>query len=82
MRKSIIAAVLLTGALVGGPVAQAGDIDVGISIGIPGMIWGGPAYYPPPPPPLLPSAPRGRGPGTGIRPRTRLSSRLGGPWTL
>ncbi|HET8596731.1 MAG TPA: hypothetical protein VFM22_03145 [Castellaniella sp.] len=50
MKKSIIAAALLAGALAAGPAAHAGDIDVGISIGIPGVIWGGPAYYPPPPP--------------------------------
>ncbi|MBV2180106.1 MAG: hypothetical protein KUL86_02600 [Castellaniella sp.] len=49
MKKSIIAAVLLAGALAAGPAAQAGDVDVGISIGIPGVVWGGPAYYPPPP---------------------------------
>jgi hypothetical protein len=50
MKKGIITAVLLAGALAAGPAAQAGDIDVGISIGVPGVILGGPAYYPPPPP--------------------------------
>lgn len=50
MKKGIIMAAVLAGALAAGPAAQAGDIDVGISIGIPGVIWGGPAYYPPPPP--------------------------------
>ena len=51
MKKSLIAAVLFAGTLMAGPAAHAGDVDVGISIGIPGVIWGGPAYYPPPPPP-------------------------------
>ena len=51
MQKGIVAAALLAGALMAGPAAHAGDVDVGISIGIPGFIWGGPAYYPPPPPP-------------------------------
>ena len=50
MKKGIVAAVLCVGALMAGPVAHAGDVDVGISIGIPGVVWGGPAYYPPPPP--------------------------------
>jgi hypothetical protein len=50
MKKSIVAACLFAGALMAGPAAHAGDVDVGISIGIPGVIWGGPAYYPPPPP--------------------------------
>ncbi|WP_298015426.1 hypothetical protein [uncultured Castellaniella sp.] len=50
MKKGIIMAALLAGALAAGPAAQAGDIDVGISIGVPGVILGGPAYYPPPPP--------------------------------
>lgn len=49
MKKSIAAAALFAGALVAGQAAHAGDVDVGISIGIPGFIWGGPAYYPPPP---------------------------------
>lgn len=48
MKKGIVAATLLAGALMAGPAAQAGDVDVGISIGIPGVIWDGPAYYPPP----------------------------------
>ncbi|MFV0284135.1 MAG: hypothetical protein ACK5JE_10125 [Castellaniella sp.] len=51
MKKSFFAAALFAGALMAGPTAQAGDVDVGISIGIPGFFWGGPAYYPPPPPP-------------------------------
>ena len=64
MKKSIVAAALFAGVLMAGPAAHAGDVDVGgtaigisagdvdvgISIGIPGVIWGGPAYYPPPPP--------------------------------
>jgi hypothetical protein len=50
MKKSIVAVALIAGALMAGPAAHAGDVDVGISIGIPGFIWGGPAYYPPPPP--------------------------------
>jgi len=51
MKKSIFAAILCAGALMAaGPAAHAGDVDVGISIGVPGVIWGGPAYYPPPPP--------------------------------
>lgn len=49
MNKSIMAVALLTGFLAMAPAAHAGDIDVGISIGIPGIILGGPAYYPPPP---------------------------------
>ena len=50
MKKSIVAAILFAGTLMAGPAAHAGDVDVGISIGIPGVIWGGPGYYPPPPP--------------------------------
>src|SRR5690606_34492251 len=49
MKNGIVAAALFAGALMAGPAAHAGDVDVGISIGIRGCIWGGPAYYPPPP---------------------------------
>lgn len=51
MKKGIIAIALLAGALAAGPAAQAGNVDVGISIGIPGIIVGSPGYYYPPPPP-------------------------------
>ncbi|MFC4298376.1 MAG: hypothetical protein WBF84_03130 [Castellaniella sp.] len=70
MKKSIVAAGLLAGVLMAGPAAHAGDVDVGISIGIPGVVWGGPAYYPPPPPPyyrprvvVVPEPVYGPGPG-------------------
>lgn len=49
MKKIISAAALAIGTLMIWPTAQAGDVDVGISIGIPGFGFGGPAYYPPPP---------------------------------
>lgn len=50
----ISAAALAIGALVAGPTVQAADVDVGISIGVPGLLFGAPAYYlPPPPPPVV-----------------------------
>ncbi|TAN30318.1 MAG: hypothetical protein EPN31_04385 [Castellaniella sp.] len=49
MKKAMFAAALVIGAMAAGPVAQAGDVSVGIGIGLPGVVWGGPAYYPPPP---------------------------------
>jgi hypothetical protein len=51
MKKAMFAAALVIGALAAGPVAQAGGVSLGVSIGVPGVVWGGPAYYPPPPPP-------------------------------
>lgn len=51
MKKAMLAAALVIGAMAAGPVAQAGGVNLGISIGVPGVVWGGPAYYPPPPPP-------------------------------
>ncbi|HEX7386644.1 MAG TPA: hypothetical protein VF285_05105 [Castellaniella sp.] len=51
MKKAMLAAALVIGAMAAGPVAQAGGVHVGIAIGIPGIVVGGPAYYPPPPPP-------------------------------
>ncbi len=65
MKESILAAALTIGALVIGPTAQAGDIDLGVVIGIPGIVLGGPIYYPPPPPSvvLVPQPVYGYGPG-------------------
>lgn len=51
MKKAMLAAALVIGAMAAGPVAQAGGVSLGIAIGVPGVVWGGPAYYPPPPPP-------------------------------
>lgn len=51
MKKAMLAAALVISAMVAGPVAQAGGVHLGISIGVPGVILGGPAYYYPPPPP-------------------------------
>lgn len=51
MKKAMFAAALVIGAMAAGPVAQAGGVSLGIAIGVPGVVWGGPAYYPPPPPP-------------------------------
>ncbi|MFT0532853.1 virulence factor [Castellaniella hirudinis] len=51
MKKSIVAAAVFAGALMAGPAAHAGDVDIGISIGIPGVTRGGPTYYYAPPPP-------------------------------
>jgi hypothetical protein len=55
MKKSIPIAVLTLGlgALAAGPAAQAADWDVGIAIGIPGIVAGPPVYYAPPPPPVV-----------------------------
>lgn len=69
MTKIIAAIALVAGVLIGAPAAQA-DVDVGISIGVPGIFWGGPAYYPPPPryyyPPRVVVVPeRVYGPGYG-----------------
>lgn len=50
MKYSLIAAAILSGTLAAAPAAQAGGVDVGISIGIPGIVLGGPAIYSPPPP--------------------------------
>jgi len=59
MKRWLIALGVL-GALAAGPAAAR--VDVGISIGIPGVILGGPAYYPPPvvyhPPPVYVAPPR------------------------
>lgn len=50
MKKIILAAALAISAVAAGPVAQAGGVNVGISIGVPGVVLGAPAYYAPPPP--------------------------------
>ncbi|WP_417276211.1 virulence factor [Castellaniella sp.] len=48
MKKALIATILCMGGLLAtAPAAQAGDVDIGVSIGIPGVIWGSPSYYPP-----------------------------------
>ena len=51
MKKAMLAAALVIGAMAAGPVAQAGGVSLGVSIGIPGVVVGGPVYYAPPPPP-------------------------------
>lgn len=51
MKKIFLSAALALGALALVPVAQAGGVSLGISIGVPGVVWGGPVYYAPPPPP-------------------------------
>lgn len=51
MKKLLLSATLALGALAFGPMAQADGVSLGISIGVPGIVWGGPAYYAPPPPP-------------------------------
>ncbi|MGB3741497.1 MAG: hypothetical protein WA968_05500 [Castellaniella sp.] len=50
MKKALIATILCMGGLLAtAPAAQA-DVDIGVSIGIPGVIWGSPDYYYPPRP--------------------------------
>ncbi len=82
MKKGIVAAALFAGALMAGPAAHAGDVDVGISIGIPGFVWGGPAYYPPPAAPLSPPARRRSARTRLCVRRPRLPPGLGGPRPL
>ncbi len=55
MKRIISVAALTLGMLMAGPAAQAGDLDLSIGIGIPGVVFGGPPvyYYPPPPPPRV-----------------------------
>ncbi|WP_323011829.1 hypothetical protein [Castellaniella sp.] len=54
MKKMILAAAVTLGLLTAWPAAQAGDIDLSIGIGIPGLMFGGPpVYYAPPPPPRV-----------------------------
>ncbi|WP_322995537.1 hypothetical protein [Castellaniella sp.] len=51
MKKMILAAAVTLGLLTAWPAAQAGDIDLSIGIGIPGLMFGGPpVYYAPPTP--------------------------------
>lgn len=52
MKKTLLALTFALGSLAAAPMAaQAGGVSVGISIGVPGIVWGGPVYYAPPPPP-------------------------------
>jgi hypothetical protein len=55
MKRWLLAGLALLGALASG--AAMAHVSVGVAIGVPGVVVGGPAYYPPPayyaPPPVV-----------------------------